>query len=65
MNYQKKEYEKKIRTMDDKQFCEIYSAFYGEKIDRIGQLAQHVSDGEELKELIEFFIAQLKKQDND
>jgi hypothetical protein len=51
--------------MDDKQFCEIYSAFYGEKIDRIGQLAQHVSDGEELKELIEFFIAQLKQQDND
>lgn len=49
--------------MDDKQFCKIYSAFYGEKIDHIGQLAQHVSDGEELKELIEFFIEQLKQQE--
>jgi hypothetical protein len=49
--------------MTDKQFCEIYSAFYGEKIDHVGQLVRATTDGEELKELIEFFIEQLKQQE--
>jgi hypothetical protein len=48
--------------MTNKQFCKIYTSYYGEEIDKIGQLVQHVSDGEELKELIEFFIEQLKQQ---
>ena len=47
--------------MSDKEFCEIYSAYYGEKLDQIGQLKQDIYTGEELKELIEFFIKQTNK----
>lgn len=46
--------------MTDKQFCIIYSAYYGDGIDKIGQLVQTTMNGEELKELIEFFIKELK-----
>ena len=45
--------------MSEKEFCKIYSSFYGEEIDNIKQLVQHCSNAEELKELIEFFITQL------
>lgn len=48
--------------MTDKQFCSIYTAYHGEVIDKIGQLVQTTMDGEELKELIEFFIEQLKSE---
>lgn len=48
--------------MTDKQFCIIYSAYYGDGIDKIGQLVQTTMNGEELKELIEFFIEQLKSE---
>lgn len=47
-------------NMTDQQFCEIYSAYHGEKIDHIDQLAMAWFTGEELKEIIEFFIQQLK-----
>jgi hypothetical protein len=47
--------------MTNKQFCKIYTAYNGEVIDKIGQLVQACMNGEELKELIEFFIEQLKK----
>lgn len=46
--------------MTDQEFCRIYSAYYGDGIDKIGQLVQTTMDGEELKELIEFFIKELK-----
>jgi len=46
-------------VMSEKEFCKIYSSFYGEEIDNIKQLVQHCSNAEELKELIEFFITQL------
>ena len=42
--------------MTDKQFCSLYSAYYGEKIHKVGQLVKTTMNGEELKELIEFFI---------
>ena len=42
--------------MTDKEFCRIYSAYYGEKLDHIEQLKQDIHTGEELKDLIEFFI---------
>jgi hypothetical protein len=45
--------------MTDKQFCEVYTSYYGEKMDHIGQLVQITLNGEELKELIEHFISQL------
>ena len=52
--------------MTDQQFCEIYSAYYetyyGEKIDHIDQLAMASSSAAELKEIIEFFIQQLKSE---
>jgi len=46
--------------MTDKEFCRLYSAYYGEKIDKVGQVVQEVLTGEELKEIIEFFIEQSK-----
>jgi hypothetical protein len=48
--------------MTKEQFCKIYTSYHGEEIDKIGQLVQTCMDGEELKELIEFFIEQLKEQ---
>ena len=48
--------------MTEKQFCSIYTAYNGEVIDKIGQLVQTTMYGEELKELIEFFIEQLKSE---
>lgn len=44
--------------MTDEQFCRFYTAYYGECIDKVGQLVQTTLNGEELKELIEFFIKQ-------
>lgn len=52
----------KFRVMTDKEFCKIYSAFYGEGINHLAQLVQTTMDGEELKELIEFFVEQLNKE---
>ena len=49
--------------MTDKEFCEVYSSYYGEKIDNIGQLVQTTLTGEELKDLIEYFISQLTEDD--
>ena len=46
--------------MTNKQFCEIYSSFYVDGIDHIEQLVTVVYDGEELKDIIEFFIKQLQ-----
>jgi hypothetical protein len=48
--------------MTNGEFCKVYTAFYGESIDKIGQLVQTCMDGEELKELIEFFIEQTNKE---
>lgn len=45
-------------TNDD--FCRLYTAYYGECIDKVAQLVQTTLNGEELKELIEFFIEQSK-----
>jgi hypothetical protein len=47
--------------MTKEEFCKIYTSFYGEAIDNISQLVQTCMDGEELKELIEFFIEQTNK----
>jgi hypothetical protein len=49
--------------MTDKEFCEVYSSYYGEKMDHIGQLVQTTLTGEELKDLIEYFISQLTEDD--
>jgi hypothetical protein len=49
--------------MTDKEFCEVYSSYYGEKMDHIGQLVQTTLTGEELKDLIEHFISQLTEDD--
>jgi hypothetical protein len=48
--------------MSNEEFCKIYTAFYGDSIDNIKQLVQTTMDGEELKELIEFFIEQQKQK---
>jgi hypothetical protein len=48
--------------MTDSEFCSLYSSYYGEKIDQIGQLKQEVLSGEELKEIIEFFIKHYKPE---
>lgn len=40
----------------DKEFCEMYSSYYGETIDNIAQLVRSTFDGEELKEFIEHCI---------
>jgi hypothetical protein len=42
--------------MTNEVFCKLYTAYYGERIDNIKQLVQTTLTGEELKELIEFFI---------
>jgi hypothetical protein len=49
--------------MTDKEFCEVYSSYYGEKIDHINQLVQTTLTGEELKGLIEHFIIQFTEDD--
>ena len=48
--------------MSEQEFCKIYSSFYGEKIDKVGQLVKAVLSGEELKELIEFFLKKSQKE---
>ena len=35
--------------MTDKEFCKIYSSYYGEVIDKVGQLTYSSFNGEELK----------------
>jgi hypothetical protein len=42
--------------MTDEEFCRLYTAYYGEKIDYVEQIVQEVLSGDELKEIIEFFI---------
>jgi hypothetical protein len=49
--------------MTNEQFCKIYTSYYGELISNINQLVQDCMNGEELKELIEFFIEQLKEKE--
>lgn len=41
--------------MTNQEFCKVYSSFYGEKIEKPLQIKQVVLNGQELKELIEFF----------
>ena len=48
--------------MSDGEFCRLYTAYYGDGIDKIGQLVSTTLNGEELKELIEFFIEQSKSE---
>jgi hypothetical protein len=48
--------------MTDEEFCELYSSYYGEKVDKVNQVVQEVLTGEELKEIIEFFIKQSKSE---
>ena len=42
--------------MTDKEFCKLDTAFYGEEIDHIKQIALRTFDGEELKEYVEHCI---------
>ena len=42
--------------MSDQEFCRIYSSYYGEEIDKVGQLTYASFSGEELKEFIEHAI---------
>jgi len=42
--------------MTVKEFCRIYSSYYGEEIDKVGQLTYASFSGEELKEFIEHAI---------
>ncbi len=39
--------------MTDKEFCKIYTGFYGEEIDKVTQLVSSTFTGEELKEYTE------------
>lgn len=41
--------------MTNQEFCKVYSSFYGEKIEQPLQIKKAVLNGQELKELIEFF----------
>lgn len=52
--------ERMEEQMTDEQFCKLYTAYYGDVIDNIRQLVSTTLNGEELKELIEFFIEQIK-----
>ena len=40
----------------DKEFCKMYTSFYGEEIDKVVQLVKSTFTGEELKEFIEHCI---------
>jgi len=42
--------------LTDKEFCKMYTAFYGEEIDKAGQLVSAKFTGEELKEFIDHCI---------
>ena len=46
--------------MTDQEFCRLYSAYYGEKIDKVGQVVQEVLTGEELKEIIQTYKNKIK-----
>ena len=48
--------------MTDEEFCRLYTAYYGEKIDHVEQIVQEVLSGDELKEMIEFFIKKVKSE---
>ena len=47
--------------MTNEEFCSIYSAYYGEKLSHVEQLKREVLTGEELKDIIDFFIQELSK----
>jgi len=53
-----------LKAMTDKEFCEVYSSYYGERIDNIKQLVKTTLTGEELKDLIEHFIIQLSEDNH-
>ena len=40
--------------MNSKKFCELYTAFYGEKLDNLNQLKRQLFDGHELFEFAKF-----------
>jgi hypothetical protein len=42
--------------MTDKDFCKLDTAFYGEEVDHIKQIALRTFNGEELKEYVEHCI---------
>jgi len=44
--------------MTESKFCEMYSSFYGEEIDKVGQLVKSSFSGAELKEFIEHCLKQ-------
>lgn len=48
--------------MTDEQFCKIYSSYNGEKMSHVDQLVQETFTGRELKEIIDFFISQMKQR---
>ena len=46
------------RVIDEVQFCELITDYYGERIDNINQLAQINFSGDELLEFLNFVIGQ-------
>lgn len=42
--------------MTDKEFCKLDTAFYGEEVDHLKQIALRTFNGEELKEYVEHCI---------
>lgn len=53
-------FEHKIQISDTK-FCQMDSSFYGEKIDKIGQISLRTFNGEELKEYVQHCINESTK----
>lgn len=47
--------------MTNQEFCKIYSSYYGERLDHIDQIKLWSADGDELKELIEFYVQELNQ----
>ena len=53
----------KDMELTDKEFCKMYTAFYGEEIDNVKQLVSSKFNGEELKEFVNHCIELNKKDD--
>ena len=49
--------------MTEQIFCKVYTAFYGEPIDKVEQIVEHRFTGKELMEFCEFFASQSKPQE--
>ena len=48
--------------MNSKKFCELYTAFYGEKLDNLNQLKRQLFDGHELFEFAKFIENKMNPQ---